>query len=60
MTVLYESYDGSYAFTFRTDRTKPHPKGKYIAGFANTIDDIKQSVMTYLGNDNFTLIEVTA
>jgi len=56
MVIVYEKLSDS-RYSYQTDRTQPHEKGKAIAGFANSIGRIRQSVRAYLGHNNFSLIE---
>jgi predicted dinucleotide-binding enzyme len=48
MTVRIFRYNGEIAF--ETLRELPHPKGKFIAGFAKDEEDAKARVMKYCGD----------
>lgn len=55
MTVNYTEKNGR--FTFATDRTKPKPRGKFIAGWKPSLDLVGKAVARYLGNDDFKLVD---
>lgn len=55
MNVLYSPHHGSTRYTYHTNKQNPGDSGKYLAGFANSEDEIKDSVRKSLGHTNFTV-----
>jgi hypothetical protein len=59
MHIIYQQQTGGGCrYNYHTDRTKPHDKGKYIGGLANTVAKIKKSVRSHLGHARFTIERV--
>ena len=58
MTVNY--YENNGRVHFATDRSMPKGRGKFIAGFANSVEAVRQSVRRYCGNGEFTLVRVSS
>ena len=60
MQINYQLQTGrGCKYSYATDRTKPYELGKAIAGFHNTVKQIKDSVRKHLGHSRFTLTRVT-